>query len=249
MYDLNHIVMSPHRLVSSQPSCTDCISCKYSLFGDLPKNELQEFSKTKVFHFYKKGQLIFHEGNYPAGLYCIFSGKVKVYKLGPDSREQIVRLAKPGKVLGYRALLSNDKYYASATALEDTHVCFFPKASFLELLQQNLPFALKTVELLSSDLRYAEKMIMNLAQKTVKSRIAEALLTLQEYYGMENSGGAINSTIRREDIGNMAGTTTETTIRVLSDLKKEGIISLEGKKIVINDLNQLRIISEDLNTH
>lgn len=229
---------------STQPQCTECVSCVDSLFNCLDQEELGEFSKHKVFYFYKKGQIIFHEGNYPAGLFCIFSGKVKVYKMGNDTKEQIVRLAKPGKVLGYRALLSNDKYYASATALEDTQVCFFPKENFNNLLQSNLTFAMQTIQLLSNDLRYAEKMIMNLAQKHVKARIAEALYTLQEYYGYENDELTINSTVRREDIGNMAGTTTETAIRILSDLKKEGVINLDGKKIQIPSLELLKKVAE-----
>jgi len=241
--------MSPHRLPNSSPKCVNCVSCKDSLFGNLEKPALEEFSKMKIFHFYKKGQIIFHEGSFPAGMYCIFSGKVKVYKMGSDCREQIVRLAGPGKILGYRALLSGDKYYASATALEDTHICFYPKVVFLDLLQKSLPFTHKTIELLSNDLRQAEKLIMNLAQKNVKARIAEALITLLECYGFDNNGEAINLTIRREDIGNMAGTTTETTIRTLSDLKKDGIIALQGKKIIISDLAQLRAISENTTVH
>lgn len=237
--------MNPTRIPNSQPSCENCISCKDSLFGSLTRDELADLTANKAFHFYKKGQVIFHEGNYPAGLYCIFSGKVKVFKLGFDGREQIVRLAKPGKLLGYRALLSGDKYYASATALEDTYVCFYPKAYYLQLLQSNFKLATQTINLLSNDLRFAEKMIMNLAQKHVKARVAEALCTLQDYYGFDADGVTINTVVKREDIGNMAGTTTETTIRVLSEFNKDDVITLTGKKIRINKLTVLQQIADE----
>lgn len=222
--------------------CEKCGNLGGSVFCSLNKTELGQLSDHKSFNVYKKGQVIFYEGNLPQGLYCIYSGKVKIHKLGDDGKDQIVRLAKTGNVIGYRALLSSDNYYATATALENTLVCFFPKSVYLNLLVNNPDFSMKTIKMLSGNLRTAEQMITNMAQKHVRERMAEALLLLKEFFGMEEDKATINTVLTREDIGNIAGTTTETSIRVLSDFNKNRIIKLVGKKIrILNNKELLRI--------
>lgn len=219
--------------------CEKCGNLGSSVFCSLNKAELNQLSNYKSFNIYRKGQVIFYEGNLPQGLYCIYSGKVKIHKLGDDGKDQIVRLAKKGNVIGYRALLSNDNYYATATALENTLVCFFPKLIYLNLLSNNADFSMKTIKMLAGNLRAAEQMITNMAQKHVRERMAEALLLLREFFGMEEDKITINTVLTRQDIGNIAGTTTETSIRVLSDFNRSKIIKLVGKKIRILNGNEL----------
>lgn len=221
------------------PLCVSCDSRENSIFCQLTKGELGKLSTHKTFNVYKKGQAIFYERNLPQGLFCIFSGKVKIHKLGDDGKEQIVRFAKKGNVLGYRALLSGDNYYASATALEETVVCYFQKNIYFEVLKANPELCLQTIKLLASDLKTAEHLITNMAQKHVRERIAEALVMLKDYYGLEEDNMTINTVLTREDIGSIAGTSTETSIRVLSELNKDKIIALSGKRIRITSLEQL----------
>lgn len=224
------------------PPCERCENISHSVLCSLSKPEIGQLSLSKSFNLYKKNQVIFYEGNQPQGLYCIYSGKVKIHKLADNGKEQIVRLAKKGNVIGYRALLSGDNYFATATALENTLVCFFSKNAYLNLLMNNPQFAMKTIQMLSSDLRAAELMITNMAQKHVRERMAEALLLLREFFGLEEDKSTINAMLTREDIGNIAGTTTETSIRVLSDFNKSKIIKLNGKKIkILNHKELLRI--------
>jgi CRP-like cAMP-binding protein len=220
-------------------SCENCKNIQSSSFCSLNKSEQERLSQHKSFNVYKKGQVIFYEGNQPQGLFCIYSGKVKIHKLGDDGKDQIVRLAKTGNVIGYRALLSSDNYYATATALENTVICFFPKAAYLDLLMRNSDFSMKTIKMLSGDLKIAEQMITNMAQKQVKERMAGALIFLVDFFGFEADNATINTVLTRQDIGNIAGTTTETSIRVLSDLNKGKIIKLLGKKIRIQNYNEL----------
>lgn len=224
------------------PPCEKCENLHNSIFCTLNKTEVNQLSSQKSFNVYKKGQVIFYEGNLPQGLYCINSGKVKIHKLGDDGKDQIVRLAKAGNVIGYRALLSGDNYYATATAITDTIVCFFPKTVYLNLLMNNAGFAMKTIQVLSSDLKIAEQMITHMAQKHVRERMAEALLLLKDFFGTEEDNATINTVLTREDIGSIAGTTTETSIRVLSDFNKGKIIRLNGKKIrILNHKELLKI--------
>lgn len=239
-----------HRKLDT-PVCSHCEACKTSVFSSLTPEILDQISAEKTCAIYKKGQTIFYEGNQPHGVFCIHSGKVKIHKLGDDGREQIVRFAKSGNVLGYRAMLSDEHYYASATALEDTTVCFFPKNVYMTALKNNADLALQTIRLLAYDLRSAEMMVTNMAQKQVKERVADALVMLKDYYGVEDDGATINAVLTREEIANIAGTSTETSIRMLAGLKNDKVISLVGKKIKILDMARLEQIAHapDFTSH
>lgn len=215
------------------PSCETCQSRIGSVFCHLSDEELINLSIQKNCSYYQKGQQIFNEGNSPSGLYCVNKGKIKLSQSGSEGKEQIIRLAKDGDILGYRSLISGETYSASAIALEDSKVCLIPKTMFFELIQSNSDITTKIMKLLASDLKDAENKITNLAQKPVIERLAEALLMLKEYYGYQKDESSLNLTITREEIANIVGTATETAIRILSELKREGIIDLEGKKIKI----------------
>ncbi|MCB0700656.1 MAG: Crp/Fnr family transcriptional regulator [Chitinophagaceae bacterium] len=188
---------------------------------------------------FKKGQVIFNEGGHPLGLFCINDGKVKLEHSGIDGKEQIVRMAKGGDVLGYRALLSSERYNATAVALDDTDVCFIPKEPFFDVLKTNPRLSLDIIKMLSTELRKAEDTITDLAQKPVRERMAEALLFLKETYGYEEDGATINVVLSREDIANLVGTATETAIRLLSEFKKDGMVESVGKKLKITDSEKL----------
>ena len=141
--------------------------------------------------------------------------------------------------MGYRALLSGDKYSASAVVMEDSGICFIPKELFMGILQKDGILSMEIMKLLSDDLRKAETSITHLAQKPVRERLAEALLFIKETYGFEEDGKTIDLKITREELANIVGTATETTIRLLSELKNENVLQLEGKKIAILNLAKL----------
>ena len=188
---------------------------------------------------YKKGQLIFNEGGHPLGIFCINGGKVKLARSGQDGKEQIVRLAKEGDVLGYRALLSNERYAASAVALDDTTVCFVPRDIFYDALNVTPSLSLEIIRTLAAELGKAEQTITDLAQKPVRERLAEGLLFLKETYGFEEDEATLAVVLSREDIANLVGTATETAIRLLSELKHDKIVEFIGKKIRILDMPRL----------
>lgn len=221
------------------PRCSDCEAFNVSMFCSTNTAEEVTLSDNKGHNIYKKGQVIFYEGHQPQNLFCIYSGKVKIFKLGDDGKEQIVRFAKKSDLIGYRALLSGENYFASASAIEETIVCSFPKNIIEELLDHNSKFSMQTIKLLSKDLRIAEQMILNMAQKHVRERIAEALLMLKEYYGTDSITGTINTTLTREEIANIAGTSTETCIRILSEFNRDRVIKLIGKRIKIASIPKL----------
>ncbi|RMF55324.1 MAG: Crp/Fnr family transcriptional regulator, partial [Calditrichaeota bacterium] len=198
------------------PSCEECSTRICSIFSELTPEELELISHNKGGNLYKRGQHIFFAGTRPSGLYCINSGKVKVFKIDQSGKEQIVRLAKSGDILGYRTLISGDLYTSFAAPLEDSMICFIPKSVFLNLIQSNPMLSMKVMQLLAQDLRAAEERIANIAQKSVRERLAEALLILREFYGMEEDNETLGVAITREDLANIVGTATETVIRFLS---------------------------------
>ena len=221
------------------PDCQHCNSRYRSVFCDLQAEQLHDVNLNKHCNHYKKGQIIFHEGMRPAGIFCMNSGKVKLAKTGGEGKEQIVRLARYGDILGYRSLLSNENYSLTAYALEDASICFIPKSTFFTVLSQDANLSMQMMKLLSSDLKHAEEKITEMAQKPVRERLAEALLFIKETYGFTEDGKTLNVALSREDIANVVGTATETAIRLLSELKQDGIINLTGRKIAIVDNQRL----------
>ncbi|MDX2304576.1 MAG: Crp/Fnr family transcriptional regulator [Microscillaceae bacterium] len=227
--------------------CTTCEVRGHCIFSGLEQCYLHEISDKKNINHYKKGSTIFHENNYPLGLFGIFSGKVKVYKTAETGKEHILALAKAGDVLGYRSLISGEKYEVSASAIDDCEICFVPKTLFIDVLKQSNNLTHTVMEMLTRDLKVAEEKIADLAQKSVKERVAETILMLKHFYGMESDEKTINVTISREDIANLVGTATETLIRSLSEFKKNKVIDLKGKKIAILNYKLLEKLANNVN--
>ena len=221
------------------PSCQHCKDRFTSIFCKADQSHLELIADAKVCSVYRKGQVVFNEGAYPFGVYCINDGKIKLSHSGDDGREQIVRLVKAGDIMGYKALLSNERYTATATALEDSSICFIPKDLFLSILQKDASLSFEMMRILSSELRKAELKITHLAQKPVRERLAETLLFIKETYGLEADGHTLSVRLSREEIANLVGTATESAIRLLSEFKKDGMIELDGKKIRLLDLPEI----------
>ncbi len=225
------------------PSCVLCTSRDASVFCNLNHDELEELDLSKGANFYKKGQTIFEEGFRPQGIYCISQGKIKVAKRGDRGKEQIIRLAKNGDIIGYRALISGENYSASAYALEDSVVCMIPKQTFVATMQRNPTLTHKLIYLLTHDLKVAEQKVTELAQKPVRERLAESLLMLKETYGFEKDNKTLSVVLSREDFANLIGTATETVIRLLSDFDTEKLIQLDKKKIILTNVPKLLSIA------
>lgn len=218
----------------SKPHCPDCKSQLKGVFCDLPDPCLEDFNARKTSNIYKKGQIIFYEGNNPFGVYCIFSGRVKLYKMGGNGRPQIVRLAGPGDILGYRSLFAEEPYHATAEALEKTEICCIDKGAFMNVVEKNPVLGFNLLRKLSKELGTAENMATNIAQKPARERMAELLLVLKKSFGKKGKKGPeIDLQLSREEMAEMIGTTQETAIRLLSDFKKENLILVQDREITI----------------
>lgn len=221
-------------------NCESCPSLKKGIFCNLEKGELAELSHRKVTNAYKKGQTLFVQGNPPFGMYCVSQGNVKITQVGSDGKESIVRIASSGDVLGHRSLFTEQYYNATATAIDEAKVCFIDKKYVLELVQEKPTVASNLLGKLGRDLGAAEKRISSFSQKNVRERLAEFLLLLKESHGEQTENGTfLNIKLTREEMASIIGTASETLIRFMSELKQEGLIRQEGKKIFIMDEESL----------
>lgn len=220
--------------------CEDCPSYGEGIFCELKSKTLDIVSTQKVTNNYKKGQTLFMEGTPPFGLFCVSSGNIKLVKSDSNGKESIVRIAKPGDILGHRSLFSDQNYQATAVALEETTVCFLDKNYITKLVNEQPTVALNLITKLSGSLGVSEDKLASLSSKNVRERVAEFLLLLKSTHGIEvESGTQIELKLTREEMASAIGTATETLIRFLSELKEEGIIKNEGKKIIILDNERL----------
>ncbi len=216
-------------------NCNECKWKSNSLFRELAETDKEFlFSEKNQLHF-KKGQQIFQEGTVPRGLYCIQEGKVKIAQLGNDGKEIILHLAKGSDIMGHRAILGEDTFSCSAYALEDTNICFIPRSTFVQLVKKNTNLSFQILQLLARELKESETRTTIIAQSNSRDKIIQSLNLLIDCYGFEHDGKTIDVIVSREELANLSGTTRETAIRVLTELKDEHLIDLDHKKIIILD--------------
>ena len=220
-------------------NCASCNTRLHSVFSTIDSDHVQELNAHKSCSSYKKGQVIFSENGLPMGLFCVNSGKIKLSTSGPDGKEQILRLVKGGDILGYRALISNDRYHCNAIALEDCSICIVDKSYFLKMAMENPKLITAIFKKISDDLKKAEEHIVSLSQKNVRERMAEALLFFKATYGYEADQQTLSVQLSREEIADFVGTSTESAIRLLSEFNSDKIIELVGKKIKIINPDKL----------
>lgn len=214
--------------------CEQCIVRQFNSLKHLSKEELLRMSNCKTSKIIKKGEILFDEGEHINGVFCIKDGVCKVSKMSDNGRNHIVNLVQKGDLLGERSLISEEVSNLKAVALNDMEICFIPKDEIIRDLEKNNNFTMSVLKDMANSLKTADNLIVDMAQKTVKQRLAETLLHLEAKFGI-NADNNINIQLSREDIANIIGTATESAIRLLSDLKKKNVIEFKGKDIKILD--------------
>ncbi len=223
--------------------CENCIVRQFNSLRAMTKEELKRVSDSKISKKIKKGEAIFHEGDKLNGVYCVRGGVSKLSKLSPNGKNQIVKLASKGELIGQRSVIAEEQVNLSATAVSDMEMCFIPKEGIVSTLHNNPNFSLEVLRHLAHDLKEADDVVVNMSQKTVKQRIAAAFLYLKNTYG-EDQNGFLRLTLSREDIASIVGTATESCIRIISEFKKKGLIKTSGKKIGISQEKELQDMAD-----
>jgi len=223
-------------------SCDSCTSRTHPLFRHLLEHELQDIMLSKITETFKRGSIVYHEGNRMKGFYCLQSGIIKIYQTGFDGKEQIIRFAQPGDIIGYRSVVSNEPACTTTEVIENAVLCLIPTEILLNLVKNNGNFAVELMKLTCKELGEANSYITDIAQKTVKERLAEILLHLENEFGLDSTG-VLNISLTREELSNIVGTATESIIRLLSEFKTSGYVETNGRKIKILDKPGLKFIA------
>lgn len=224
------------------PLCEKCALETNSIFKHLTREEAEKLNFDKDFRHHQRGDILYTEGNRISGFYCVSSGIIKVFKTGFDGKEQIIRFAKPGDIIAYRSVLSNEPACTTAKVIEDCQVCFIPSEILVSLIKTNPNFALELMKLTCHELGEANSYITDIAQKTVRERLAEVLIHLVNDFGLDDQK-YLKISLTREELANIVGTATESVIRLLSEFKTDKLVELNGRKIRILNIKGLNKIN------
>ena len=221
-----------------KPTEEECDLSRFQLFKKLTDNEFAHLNYEKTCSLFKKGSIIYREGSRLTGFYCVTKGILKIFKTGTDGKEQIIRFAKKGDIIAYRSLLSQELACTTSKVIEETVLCHIPYQTLLYLIQNNWEFSHHMLQIVCKELREANDYITDIAQKTVRERLAEVLLLLKDSFDLDNAN-TLQISLTREELANIVGTATESVIRLLSEFKHDKLIDLQGRKIKLLDIPTL----------
>jgi CRP/FNR family transcriptional regulator, polysaccharide utilization system transcription regulator len=208
------------------------------IFKGLSKPELEKLHDTMVCSQFKKGAIIYHEGSRINGTYVVVDGVLKIYKTGFDGKEQIIRFAKGGDLIGFRSVISDELACTTAKVINDVVMCYIPGDELTHLIKESPEFAMNLMKLTCRELGESNKYLTDIAQKTVRERLAEVLLLLMDTFDVEPDG-TLKISLTREELANMVGTATESVIRLLSEFKSDKLIELNGRKVKLLNIPKL----------
>lgn len=229
--------------MSNRP-CTEEIAARmHTLWNILSDADRQCFAQVMSVQKYLKNKFVYHEGDAPDHLLCLLSGKVKILRDGVGGRSQIMRIMRPVQYFGYRASLAGEPYVTAAVTLEEATVCSIPMQTVCEVMEHNIGLCQFFIRELATDLGISDRRTVSLTQKHIRGRLAESLLFLKDTYGVEGDGQTIDIHLSREDLAALSNMTTSNAIRTLSNFATEGLVSIEGRRICINNEEKLRRIS------
>jgi CRP-like cAMP-binding protein len=225
---------------SSQPiTISDEIDLRqYDIFKGLSDKDIENLNQTINCNLHKRGSIIYHEGSRINGTYIILNGILKIYKTGFDGKEQIIRFAKSGDLIGFRSVLSDELACTTTKVINDAMLCYIPGETLTTLIKTNSDFAMALMKLTCKELGESNKFLTDIAQKTVRERLAEVLLLLMDTFELD-SDHTLKISLTREELANMVGTATESVIRLLSEFKADKLIELNGRKIKLLNIPKL----------
>lgn len=191
-----------------------------------------------------RDEVLYSEGDTPTHLYYLLQGKITMHRIGVAGQRQIIRMVEPGAIFGYAAAIEGCYYRSTAVAGNDTEIVEIPINLMFHFIWENGNFAMLFLKELSSLLGLSVERTMNLTQKHIRGRLAEALLLMKEKYGVEEDGHTLAVYLSREDLAQISNMTTSNAIRTLSAFAKEGLIIIDGRKIKFVDTDELQVISD-----
>ncbi|HYA43665.1 MAG TPA: Crp/Fnr family transcriptional regulator [Syntrophobacteraceae bacterium] len=213
---------------------------KAPLFNGLPAEQIEKLAQICLDQKFEKGRELFSEGNEAKGFYLVLGGKIKIYKLSLEGKEQILHIFGSGEIFGEVPVFAGGNYPASAAAIEQSRALFFPRISFIELVSSEPAIALNLLGILSKRLRRFTLLIEDLSLKEVPGRLAAYLI----YLGQKSPGlQTLELEINRTQLASLLGTIPETVSRILAKMARQAVISVEGRKIRVLDRKALESLA------
>lgn len=218
---------------------------KVSIFSVLTPEQLGRLTEKIAHKNFKKGQIIFFEGDVSDKLYVINKGKIKIFKYTREGKEQILYLLSEGDFVGDLSLLKKDEFKFNAEALEDSNICILTKDDFDGIIKETPEIGLQILQVVYDRIVKLENLIQSLSTKDIEARIAGLLLSFVKDFGVAKGDIIeLELPLNREDIANYIGVTRETISRKLGSMQEQGVIELIGsKKIIINDIEELEYMT------
>ena len=212
-----------------------------ALFERLSGKDQEELARIAAERTFRRGETIFLEGDEGSGFYVVLSGRVKIYKISPEGKEQTLHLFDPGEPFGEVALFAGTHFPANAEAMEESRILYFPRDAFADLIREQPSVAMNMLALLSMRLRRFTALIEDLSLKEVPGRLAAYLLYLGR---REDEGNDLVLDITKAQLASLLGTIPETLSRILSRLSREGLIETTGRTVRILDREGLQVLAE-----
>jgi len=224
--------------LQSVPYNEDVDLMSFDIFKSLSESEIEELNQIINCALYKRGSVIYNERSRINGTYIVIRGIVKVYKTGFDGKEQIIRFAKDGDLVGFRSVISDELACTTSKIINDAVLCYIPGEELTKLIKENSDFAMALMKLTCKELGESNKYLTDIAQKTVRERLAEVLLLLMDTFELDEDF-TLQISLTREELANMVGTATESVIRLLSEFKADKLIELNGRKVKLLNIPKL----------
>lgn len=215
-----------------------------NLWGGIEDDQFATLKAHLQIKKYKKDDIIYENKGVPTEAMCLISGKVKIYKVGIGGKSQIIRVIKPIEFFGFRAYFADEIYKTAAMALDNCIVAQFPMIVLMKMLSKNFNIGYFFIKYLSVEIGKSDDRTVNLTQKHIRARLAEALLFLKDSYGTESDGLTLDVKLSREDLANLSNMTTSNCIRTLSAFATEDLVKIDGRKIKILNEDELKKIAE-----
>jgi len=219
----------------------DTIS-KSPLFNGIPPDQLAALSRISVERAFNKGETVFSEGDEGNGFFIVASGLIKIFKLSPEGKEQILHIVGPGEPFGEVPVFTGQPFPANADVLINSRLIFFPRKAFIGLVTQNPSLSLNMLAVLSRRLRQFTVQIESLSLKEVPGRLATYLIYLSEEHPGERT---VSLTISKGQLASLLGTIPETLSRIFAKMSNQGIIAVNGRKIQIRDRSRLETLAAE----
>jgi CRP/FNR family transcriptional regulator, polysaccharide utilization system transcription regulator len=228
---------------SHRPECDRCWVRERSVFCDLASDNRGTLESRKITRTFRHGEPLYLEGDTANGVFCIYQGAVKVFRTGSEGHEQIVRLGSAGDLIGYRSVFDGGIHSTCATAIENVRACYIPQTEFALVCETNPAVAHAMFSLLSHQLVEAERRMLEMTQNSVRERVAETLLQIHAIFGVEHDGSTLAIRISRGELAALVGAATESVIRILTELKRAGVLTLRGRRIGVLDIDAVRALA------